>query len=184
MTEQVEIIVINWEKIPFASSTAFNRVWDFGLYQIYGGHNSYGKDSLLYIGKARDNTFSQRLLNDKRLHSDFNETTIYPEYIRLGWIVKSNKDLKPIYEEEKWSEYIDIAENLLISSHCPAMNSQLDLKLYQIGEKYDNKNVIILNIGDKGNILPEISTFRNTYKFYEYETPFGYVKNETTNQSQ
>ena len=34
---------------------------DYGVYAIYGYHPVYGSSSLLYIGKARDRTFGQRI---------------------------------------------------------------------------------------------------------------------------
>jgi hypothetical protein len=174
MKVEVEIIPINWEVVEMKPTNDFNRKFDFGLYQIYGNHYSYGQDSLLYIGKARDNTFSQRILNEDRIHCGFTETTISPTSIRLGWISKSNLETSPIEDEKKWKDYIDIAEDLLISTHTPALNSQLGFNLHKIAGKYQGKNIIILNLGDRGNILPEISTIRNSYMFYNHEKPFGF----------
>lgn len=174
MKTEIEIIAINWHKVEFKPSDFYNRKWDYGLYQIYGNHNAYGQNSLLYLGKARYNTFTQRLLNEKRLHSDFNETTAYPEYVRLCYIAKSNEQQVVSDEEQRWGEYIDIAEHILISTHTPALNSQLDFKLFKIGEKYANRNILILNLGDRGNLLPEITTLKNSYMYYNHETPFGY----------
>jgi hypothetical protein len=67
MKKEFEIIVINWEKVPLKANQDFNNQWDYGLYSVYGNHIAYGKDSLLYIGQARDNTFTQRLFNEKRI---------------------------------------------------------------------------------------------------------------------
>ncbi len=174
MKQEVEIITVNWEWIEFKSSNEFDRKFDYGLYQIYGNHYSYGQNCLLYIGKARDNTFTQRLLNNNRIHNDFAESTIFPTSIRLGWITKSSDKNIVTLDEEKWKDYIDIAEHLLISTHTPALNSHLEFKLFKIGQKYAGRNILILNLGDKGNILPEVSTFRNTYMFYNHEKPFGF----------
>lgn len=173
MEEKVEIIVINWEKIEFKSSPDCSQKWDCGLYQVYGNHYAYGQNSLLYIGKAA-NSFNKRLLNDERLWTGFLETTVEPNAIRLGRIVKDDKDKgKTIAEESNWNEYINIAENVLIATHSPALNSQLSYHLNKIEKKYTGKNYLIINLGDRGSLLPEVSTLRNSYRFYTYETPFG-----------
>ncbi len=182
MERKVEIIVIEWEKIDFKVEVIEKwkekpkEKWDCGLYQIYGDHYAYGKDSLLYIGQA-GNSFSERLLKKDRLFGDFLETTVSPESIRLGRIVKAQADKDRVIEEEKsWDRYIDIAENILISTHPPALNSQLTFKLYQLNDKYENmgEHYLIINLGDRGNLLPEVSTLRNSYLFNNYDTPFGF----------
>lgn len=181
----VEVIVIDWEKIDF--NTAENQHWkesDAGLYQVYGNHNSYGKDSLLYIGLTQ-NTFSGRLLNDDRLLGSFLETTVEPKSIRLGRIVKRNKYKEtkaPEETPENWRRYIEVAEEILIATHVPALNSKLGYKLSDL-EKYNKEDddkdkkhhhYLIINWGDRGCLLPEVSTIRNSYRFYDYETPFGF----------
>lgn len=172
MKKEVEIIVIEWERVEFKSNQGLNKQTDIGLYQVYGNHNSYGPNSLLYIGQAQS-TFDQRLLNDSRLWGDFLESTIEPEYIRVGRIVKSNSELGVKTEEEDHlNDYINIAEHILIATHTPALNSQLDYRLGRLTDKYKDRNVLIVNLGDRGKILPEVSTIRNSYLLYEYETPF------------
>jgi len=173
--ERLEIITIYWDKVEFKASDDYRQKWDCGLYQIYGSHYAYGQNSLLYIGKAA-NTFSERLLHNDRLWGDFLETTVSPDTIRLGRLVKHNNDKnKETLQEKNWNKYIDIAEHILISTHTPALNSQLTHKLSQLDVKYKDKgeNYLILNLGDRGSLLPEVSTFRNSYLFYGYETPFG-----------
>ena len=57
----MRIVRIEWEG-PFSIEEVLeldDRNKDYGLYQIYGHHIVYGKDSLLYIGQP-GNTFSQR----------------------------------------------------------------------------------------------------------------------------
>ncbi len=99
------------------------------------------------------------------------------ESIRVGRIVKDQTDKdREIDEEKKWDEYINIAENILISTHPPALNCQLTYKFYQLTYKYENKGThyFIINLGDRGNLLPEVSTIRNSYLFNNYDTPFGF----------
>ncbi|MCO5239538.1 MAG: hypothetical protein M9904_05735 [Chitinophagaceae bacterium] len=175
--EELIIIPIVWEKIPFDTTTALGKKSDSGLYQIYGRHNAYGRDSLLYIGQA--GVFSQRLLYEERFFKDFLETTAEPDSVRIGRIVKANSKKSETIPEENnpvWNDLINWAEKLLIATHTPAFNSQLDHKLYGILDNWinDKKHIVVLNFGDRGCLLPEVSTFRNSYAFYEYETPFGF----------
>lgn len=182
--EQLIVIPIYWEIADFKSTNEHCKEWDRGLYQVYGRHNAYGQDCLLYIGKTFDQTFSQRLLNDKRIYADFLETTISPEKVRLGRIAKNNKSENERIDEENnnatWRSYINIAEHLLIASHVPALNSQLDYRLSSLSDKYiaNKKHVLILNLGDRGDIAPEVSTFFYSYEYYDYETPFGFEKDK------
>ena len=179
----VEIIIIKWEVAAvtdngwqdFLSKIGkYNNPWDKGLFQVYGNLCAYEQNSLLYIGKAED-SFAVRLLNNSRRRGGFLETTAEPLTIRLGWIVKNNKyQNQTIEEEENWNRYIDVAEDVLVSTHTPALNSQFSYNLYKFGEKYKDGNYLIINWGDRGNLLPEVSTLRNTYRFEDYETPFGW----------
>lgn len=129
---------------------------DYGIYQIYGKHLVYGKDALLYIGKADQQTIGKRVSQEN------------------WWNTNDSKHLK-IYagrhagkgtlEEEIWSKEIDLAEKLLISVHKPAYNSK-SLSLLQDAELQD---IHILNWGDHRNLLPEISGLRWTNKLDNME---------------
>ncbi len=54
MKKEVERIPIDWEKVAFKTTENYNKKWDYGIYQVYGNHYSYGENSLLYIGKAKE----------------------------------------------------------------------------------------------------------------------------------
>lgn len=173
--EGLIIIPISWEKIEYEKVCTHGKNTDAGLYQIYGRHHAYGPDSLLYIGQAGN--FSERI-NEKRWFNDFLETTVEPDFVRLGRIAKSNDKKAEVLAEEDgklWSEFITLAEKLLISTHTPAFNSQLDYKLSGTLQNWttNGRQIIVLNFGDRGSLLPEVSTFRNSYTYYTYETPFG-----------
>ena len=91
-----------------------NEKKDYGVYQIYGTHPVYGSHVLLYIGKAVDQTFGQRINQE-------------------GWFWNSDKKQVQIYvgrlfgktqpKPDEWDYLISLAEQLLIFSHWPAGNS-------------------------------------------------------------
>lgn len=188
MQEQVNVIVIYWELMEFSKENILkmNKSHDYGIYSIYGEHFAYGKDALLYIGKAEDRTFSIRMLDGGRFDSDFNESTIIPKTMRIGRICKSYDEkenestlfkLKDYYTN--WEKNINEAERILIGTHIPALNKQLNHRLTQMnyGEKFHKLNdsddykphYILINKGDYGSLLPEISTIRNSYNYYMFE---------------
>jgi hypothetical protein len=165
MKKEVNIIIISWELHEFniEKIKTFNRTFDYGIYQIYGKHKAYGREALLYIGKAEDRTFATRLQDGGRIDSDFNYSTIEPTHIRLGYITIDNSDLankKYNLEQyklnENWAESIKVAEKLLIATHPPALNKVLGHKWqdFNFDESY-----LILNGGDYGDLQPEVSTF-------------------------
>lgn len=87
---------------------------DFGIYQIYATHPIYGYD-LVYIGKAREQTFSARIKQenwDVGLENDPQQIAIY-----VGRLIGPTPQLLV------WRNQIDAAEKLLIHSHAPAYNS-------------------------------------------------------------
>jgi hypothetical protein len=116
--KNIEIVHLEWKEFPFNDDiyNNFNGKSDYGIYQIYGDHPVYGENILLYIGKAQDQTYSQRLNG----HNDFNETHI-PKFrrIHLSYFYKTDD-----VNYKNWGESIDIVERLLINSHFPAYNSQ------------------------------------------------------------
>lgn len=63
MKKTLECLKISWEG-PFTAEdvVSLNKDWDYGIYQIYGTHNIFGADSLLYIGKAMEQTFADRIV--------------------------------------------------------------------------------------------------------------------------
>ncbi|CAM5734274.1 hypothetical protein SAFG77S_11602 [Streptomyces afghaniensis] len=131
---------------------------DYGIYQIYGKHLVYGKDVLLYIGKADQQTIGKRVSQENWWNTnDSKQLKIYAG--RLAGVSTPNDEL--------WSKEIDLAERLLISVHKPAYNSK-SLSLIRDAELQD---IHILNWGDHRDLLPEISGLRWTSKLdtMEYE---------------
>ncbi len=123
------------------------------MYQIYGNHPVYGTNSLLYIGKANKELFSQRL----KERWDFKETVLTSTWLHIGMLYES-EDCK----YENWGEMIDIAEKILIKAHAPSYNAS-DVK----GLLYKFDKTIVMNWGEYGALLPEVSSMRTSYDYWD-----------------
>jgi len=92
---------------------------DYGLYQIYGKHILAGKNTLLYIGQACDQTFSSRF---KQHYKDW----IYGEpglKICLGRLEDYCCD-----KDKSWKAWrcdVNLAEAILVYKYVPNYNSCL-----------------------------------------------------------
>ncbi len=117
-----------------------------GVYQIYGSHPIYGRNVLLYIGKACDQTFRQRLIQHD-LHDWTSDPCNLEIYIgRL--LVDGSKDLT----NEEWATLISVAEGLLIHAHCPAFNS-VNIQ----NPPTDVAKYRVLNYGSYVQLMEEVS---------------------------
>lgn len=144
-------------------TTCHHSSKDCGIYQVYGNHPVYGPDTLLYIGKAKDETYSQRLNG----HGDLDTSQIAKfTKLYLSYFCKVD-DLN----EADWKDAIDIVEKTLIKAHSPALNAQ-DVKGFL--EK-DTPNILIYNWGDRGRLLPEVSTLRCS-EFYHDSDRYDFDK--------
>ena len=139
----------DWEK-----KDKLNGDTDYGVYQVYGCHSVYGVDTLLYIGKARDQTFAKRLRQEEHweFHQDSGRLSIYVGRLS-GW------DGTP--SDKIWCDLIDRAEKLLILAHRPAWNAQKEIN----GDDPSLQEFHILNWGCHRSLLPEVSGWRHTSKF-------------------
>lgn len=138
---------------------------DFGIYQIYGHHPLYGSHVLLYIGKANHQTFGVRISQE-----GWNfEYDPYNIEIYVGRLAGRKK-----VTEDSWSEFIDVAEPLLIHAHNPIYNSK---NVYSIPEEKVSK-IHIHNWNSYRDLFPDVSGMRYTSKFdniteddiYDYNT--------------
>jgi hypothetical protein len=149
----VKLIQIDWEG-PYTLDNLdllTNDSQDYGIYQIYGKHIVYGKDVLLYIGKAEQQTIGKRISQENWWDTnDSNHLKIY-----AGRIAGETTPL-----EKVWSKEIDLVEKLLINVHKPAYNSK---NLNSIPD-IELQDIHILNWGDHRDLLPEISGLRWTSK--------------------
>ena len=155
--KNMEIIHLNWEEYDWNDGfEQFNEKKHYGIYQVYGDHPVYGENALLYIGKAREQTYSARLSQ----HDDFIYTHLSTfRRLHLSYFLKSDD-----INYDNWGESIDLVEKVLINSHCPAYNAQ-DVKGI-LDDKTIGKDVLILNWGARGKLLPEVSSLRYSYYYW------------------
>jgi len=150
----------NWDK---SVNTDYDSCKDFGIYQVYGDHPVYGDNKLLYIGKAKDQTYSQRMKG----HYDFDASQV-SKFTKLYLSYFCNLD---DLCENNWKEAIDIVETTLIKSHFPSLNSQDVMGFLD----KDTPNILIYNWGARGRLLPEVSTLRCS-EFYHDSDKFCFDK--------
>jgi hypothetical protein len=124
---------------------------DYGVYQICGPHILSGNNALLYVGKAADQTFSQRFRQHKKdllLDEDYSKIKIY-----LGKL----KD-RPQYTKENnwgiWYRDVDIVEATLIYKYSPHYNSA---RLNEYPGLYSYKRIDLIHTGSKGRLKREDS---------------------------
>jgi hypothetical protein len=90
---------------------------DYGLYQIYGRHVLGGRDALLYVGSAIDQTFAARFRQHEAwlLHE-------WPVTVYLGrmYLVRRHTASDAW---ARWREDLLLAERLLIYKYSPHYNS-------------------------------------------------------------
>ena len=131
---------------------------DYGVYQIYGIHPTYGRDVLLYIGKAAEQTFAKRIGQHRWVQEghEVDEMKIY-----VGRLAGETEP-----DAAMWNEMVDHAEALRINAHLPAYNSKntrTALKEEKIVEAH------VLNWEAYNRLFPEVSYKRFTGK-YDYIT--------------
>jgi len=145
-------IHIQWEG-PHQVSQALGLTapTDYGLYQVYGCHPVYGVGTLLYIGKARDQTFSTRLKQESwDDYADWEgKVTIY-----VGRLLGSETP-----SDARWNREIDCAEALLINAHKPAHN-QVGIRYLSPRTDRAVREVHVFNWGDFASLLPEVTGHR------------------------
>lgn len=143
------IVHIRWEG-PLTQDVALQRrndKSDYGIYQIYGPHPVYGPNVMLYIGKAREQTFGDRL--KQHLDELFCDSEICSLY--LGCIAGEKTPAL-----DTWRAEIDKAERLLIYSHIPAYNSQSIADL-----DYESlKGIRVINLGNRGSLSGDVTGYR------------------------
>ena len=152
MTEEKKINIY-WEG-PFSYEKTLeefkDKDKDYGVYQLYGTHQVYGFNILLYIGMACDQTFSVRLSQ----HSHWFDEQALPiaTKVRIGRLEGKTPS------RQIWSDEIRKAEKLLILAHCPSLNSSgLKVPIYKRHEEF---GIHVLNWGKCGLLLPEVSGLR------------------------
>jgi len=155
--KDMKIIHLVWREFEWDESiyTEFNTKKDYGIYQIYGDHPVYGENTLLYIGKTREQTYSLRLSQ----HNELNECHISKfRKLHLSYFCITED-----VNRNNWGDYIDLSEKLLINAHFPAYNLQ---EIKSPLKKVFKKNILILNWEERGKLLPEVSSLRYSYHYF------------------
>jgi len=124
---------------------------DFGIYQVYGNHPVYGVETLLYIGKADEQTFCARLGQESWPDRASWEGKVV---VHIGRLIGARTPT-----DEEWSKEIDLAESLLIVSNSPAYN-KVGVAALTKAKDPQLRDVHVFNWGDRGHILPESSGAR------------------------
>ena len=161
--EKIKLIEIEWQG-PFKELSKFDKMTDFGLYQIYGTHSIFGPDSLLYIGKAAQQYLSTR----------YNQHTgwLTKEHSALTFYIGRFGGIEEYPSDTDWTSEIDIAEKLLIYYCSPPYNSQ-----YIVDYGIDNtkERTVILNFGFRHRLPFEVSNLskesewgKSEWKNYSY----------------
>lgn len=116
-----------------------NSKTDFGIYQFRGPHTAYGNNAMLYIGMTIT-TFAKRLPGEgwREWQQDRGNVQVYISRI-------DNK------------KQIPFVERLLILAHRPSHNSK---GLYKNDVTSNLHQMHILNWGNRGGLLPEVSGAR------------------------
>jgi hypothetical protein len=153
--ENIKILHLSWKEYSYEEAFNLNDKDHYGIYQVYGDHPVYGRDSLIYIGKAFWQTFGKRF----NTHHDFFASNIRFTKVCVGRLCKSEDSNK-----KNWESNINLIETILIISHYPAYNAN---GIKGLLESKDIGNVLILNWGEYGDLLPEISSLRWSNKYWE-----------------
>jgi hypothetical protein len=153
--KQVKIIHLNWKEYEWDDTIfeKFSTNKDYGIYQVYGDHPVYGQNTLLYIGKVVDETYSDRLKG----HPDLVNTHFTFRKLHLSYFLKIDD-----ITNNNWAERISVVEQLLINAHCPAYNAK-DIKMLSGVED----NLLVLNWGERGTLLPEVSSLRYSGLYWD-----------------
>ncbi len=149
----MHIINIRWEG-PLTLSTVIKEKndWgkrpkyagnDYGLYQIYGRHILCGGNTLLYLGKAVDQTFSARFKQHKK---DWIGNTKVKIYLGRTVVAKTYSDID---KWKVWKKDVGIAEEIMIYKYTPNYNSSC---IGDYPKLPPDTKVRLKHIGNKGSI--------------------------------
>ena len=134
----------------------FNGDCDYGLYQVYGDHPIYGSDTLLYIGKAAEETFSNRM----RGHGDFDTYPYALTRIHFGYFCEIDD-----INQQNWEDAISIVEPILIKSFMPPLNGTRVKSLLDSPDE----NILVFNWGNAGRLFQEVSNLRSSVYYHDCE---------------
>lgn len=155
-SEVVPIIDAYWEG-PYSSAAIekLEGIEGHCLYQIYGSHPVYGRDSLLYIGLSNRDEIFKRLDEHTWIQNQVDLCQIYIASCGnfTDWEAWANdkRDRYDRYESEAIT--LSAIESLLIYAHQPSYNSAGLKSTY-----FAAKPFRLFNSGKRAMLLPEVST--------------------------
>lgn len=127
MTEYQEII-IHWSEKKPIDENVFEKETENVLYQIYGDHHIYGRDTLLYIG------ISSNVRNRFKAHLKGVFGYVHGLSISIG-------------KTEFCDNSLEIPESILIANHKPSHNKEFIHNLCSEAKKW---KIIVINNGNSG----------------------------------
>lgn len=146
---ELKLLRIEWEG-PLSIEAVGSKTGDddYGLYQIYTHHLIFGAGTLVYIGKAEEQTFACRLKQHWESWLKWEDDVS----IRLGRL--NAADFRTDDDWQEWSQLLSEAEKLSVYWHTPPYNSH-----YISPNTEFNKIILwIQNWGKRGSLLPEYSS--------------------------
>ena len=150
-----QVIHVQWTgPFTFADALTFtDRRTDYGVYQVCGLHPAYGQRTLLYLGRAQQQTFGKRLSQEgwERWQVTNGNVVVYLGRL-AGAVTPPDAD---------WDEQIALTERLLIVAYRPAHNAS---GLYR-NDDPAFKHLHVLNWSDRGYLSPEVSGARWATRF-------------------
>lgn len=157
--QSMRTVALHWSAHPFETSQQIAKALKAakrcaGLYSFEGKHDAHRGGGVLYMGKSKElagrvpksaerfswKHGSSKDAGDQRLFSDVWDVTL-----RLAEV--ASPETKPGEED-----ILNDLETLLIESHSPPFNAQN----VRTGLDGDFANLLILNAGAKGFLLPAV----------------------------
>jgi len=150
------LIAVSWELKTLDQVLELHGDEDYGLYQVYAQHVVFGPGSLVYVGKAVDQSFGRRFQQHQRWLADENGVSI-----RVGRL--NPADHASGDEWDDWKKCVSYIESLTIYWHSPPYNSKSI-------QSYVGDPLWVQNWGDRGGLLPEYSSHWKRLRPDEDET--------------
>lgn len=170
MNEQ--IIHIQWDgPFSYAQVLTFRGAADYGVYQVHGHHPVYGAKVLLYLGKAELQPFGIRLSQE-----GWSEWQIGNGDVEF-YLGRLSGSATP--DAATWSKQISVVERLLITAHKVAHNRR-DVHAFDVAEFH---YLHVLNWGNRGGLLPEVSGARWSSRFATIDLYGAYGTHQTNDEN-
>ena len=148
-------ISIEWEgPISIENTKLLNKDSDIGLYQFYGRHLIFGRDSFLYIGRTTT-SFAERIFAHVKynaMENIYHREDLIKDAVGYFSKVYCGRLIDPPPAREDLEKLIKDAEKLLIYACTPPWNQSGASKL-----ELAHPDLYISNFGSCGSLLTEVS---------------------------